>query len=122
MVAEASAASAKPTRAIHPFIPFLIRRFVGLVIVLFFLFVTTFFMVRAIPGDPAILAGGPDAREENLAFIRAELGTDKPVFEQFLVMGRNYLRGDFGTSFQTKQPVALLVQQRIGPTAQLAGI
>jgi peptide/nickel transport system permease protein len=86
-----------------------------------FLLFATFIMVRLIPGDPALLIAGMDqATPERIASIRREIGTDRPWPEQFVQYVQNFARGDFGSSFTTKQPVSSLIRDRIGPSLQLA--
>lgn len=79
-------------------------------------------MVRLIPGDPAVEILGQEATPELIALTRAELGIDKPFLDQFVSYVQNFFRGEFGTSFFTKQPVSALISQRLGPSVQLAAI
>ena len=56
-----------------------------------------FFLVRLIPGDPAEYMLGDYATEENLTALRAELGLNLPIYEQyFRFMGRAFT-GDLGS-------------------------
>ena len=56
-----------------------------------------FFLLRVLPGDPArVIAGGREAAPEQVAEIRAELGLDVPLAEQYLSWVGNFLRGDWG--------------------------
>jgi peptide/nickel transport system permease protein len=50
------------------------------------------------------------------------LGLDQPWPQQLVDYVARALHGDFGVSFATKQPVREIILQRIGPTAQLAGL
>ena len=66
--------------------------------------VLVFAILRIAPGDPALLIlGGEEGddsfTEEQLAALRAKLGTDKPIYIQYLRWVGNMLRGDFGTSY-----------------------
>lgn len=62
-----------------------------------------FFLMRAIPGDPAQYMLGDYATKEALATLRAQLGLDRSLIEQYgLFLGRA-LRGDLGTSVATGQ-------------------
>ena len=56
--------------------------------VLFGIVLVVFLMVRLIPGDPARIMLGTHATEEKLADLRATLGLDQPIWQQFaLFMG-----------------------------------
>jgi peptide/nickel transport system permease protein len=51
--------------------------------VLFGIVLVVFLVVRLIPGDPARIMLGIHASETRLAELRAELGLDRPIWEQF---------------------------------------
>ena len=66
--------------------------------------VLVFGILRIIPGDPALLIlggeeGDDDFTQQQLADLRAKLGTDKPIYVQYMVWVGNMLQGDFGTSY-----------------------
>lgn len=63
-----------------------------------------FFLVRAIPGDPALYMLGDYATPEAVATLRAKLGLDRTLVEQYgLFLGRA-LSGDLGASVVTGRP------------------
>jgi peptide/nickel transport system permease protein len=64
-----------------------------------------FFLSHIVPGDPARLAAGPQARQEQVESVRREYGLDKPVVEQYLIYMKNLFRGDLGKSLQSRRPV-----------------
>lgn len=99
---------------------FLRARLARLVVVLAALMGFTFLMMHMAPGDPARLVAGLDANEQVVAQTRADLGLDRPLWEQFVSYGAGALRGDFGTSFATSEPVGEVIAQRVGPTLELA--
>lgn len=72
-----------------------------------------FFLQRLIPGDPAVALAGDYATPERLAEIRADLGLDEPLLQQYLSWLGGALTGDLGESFRTGQPVADLVFERL---------
>lgn len=78
-----------------------------------------FLLQRLIPGDPAVAIAGDYATEENLARIREELGLDQPLIMQYLTWIGNAFTGNLGTTFQTGQPVAELVLDRLPLTLAL---
>ncbi|MEO3433987.1 ABC transporter permease subunit [Inquilinus sp. CAU 1745] len=66
----------------------------------------TFTLIRLVPGDPILLLAGERAIDpERYARLRAEMGLDKPILEQYAIYIWNVLQGDLGTSVVTKQPV-----------------
>lgn len=93
---------------------------VALVIpVLLGVIVVTFLLVRVLPGDPAQAFVGPNTSEADLEAIRARLGLDAPLWEQFLRYLGGVFVGDFGTSIQTGVPVSVELSTRLAPTLEL---
>lgn len=87
-------------------IAFLLRRIVGLVIVLLGVTIITFTLTQLVPVDPAATALGSNAREEQIQAYRKELGLDQPVVQQYFNYMNRLLHGDLGTSVRTRRPVA----------------
>jgi peptide/nickel transport system permease protein len=81
--------------------------------------VFVFFLLRFAPGDPAAIIAGEDATAAQIASVRAKLGLDRPVLEQFVLWLGGMLQGDFGTSIFSNLPVTRLIAQRIEPTLSL---
>ena len=82
--------------------------------------VVIFSIVRLIPGDPVeIMLGqfGDDAAADTL---RAELGLDRPFYEQYFVWVTDVLTGDWGTSIHTGGSVRDLIFLRFPRSLQLA--
>lgn len=67
--------------------------------------VITFVLTRALPGDPAAYFAGGAATQEAVEQVRAQLGLDKPLPEQFFRYVADLARGELGTSLTTGQPV-----------------
>lgn len=107
-------------RAIGPWPRFLLRRFLGLVVVIAVLAVATFSMVRLIPGDPGLLVAGLNATPDQIQAINHSLGVDKPFLVQLGIYVVNLLHGNLGISFVTKEPVTQVIQQRIGNSIEIA--
>lgn len=68
--------------------------------------VVSFVLTRALPGDPAVYFAGAAADEQSIQQIREALGLDKSLPQQFMIYVGDLLRGDFGQSIMTGQPVA----------------
>lgn len=65
----------------------------------------SFVLVKLIPGDPAVMMLGPFATEGQLAKLRAEMGLEGTIIDQFWIYLINLIQGDLGTSWQTTRPV-----------------
>jgi peptide/nickel transport system permease protein len=74
-----------------------------------------------IPGDPATAILGAFATPENATKLRAELGLDRPLIEQYFTWAGNLVSGDFGRSYALNRPVLDELFERLGPTLLLAG-
>ncbi|MFN8465722.1 MAG: ABC transporter permease [Caldilineaceae bacterium] len=84
---------------------YFLQRLLTSLIVIVGVLALTFFAARVVPSDPARLYAGPRARPEQLAKIRAHLGLDRPLIEQFVVYLVDASHGDWGDSFKTKRSV-----------------
>jgi ABC-type dipeptide/oligopeptide/nickel transport system permease component len=96
------------------------RRLGRLLLTIFLISTIVFFVIRIIPGDPALVVAGMDATQEAIAAIRIKLGTDQPLPAQYLQWLWKVVRFDFGESLISGQPVIKLVFQRFPLTLSLA--
>ncbi len=80
---------------------------IGLVIPTFVgITLLTFAMIRLIPGDPIeLLVGERGLDPQRHAELRAELGLDRPLLEQYGIYIAGVLKGDLGKSISTRQPI-----------------
>ena len=99
---------------------FTLRRLALLVPVLFGLSVLLFAWVRALPGDPARSLLGERATPQGIAAINEAYGFDQPLLQQYLIYVKALLRGDFGDSINTGQPVLGAFIDRFPATMELA--
>ena len=79
-----------------------------------------FFMVRAIPGDPAQIMLGQQANQEQVQQVRENMGLDKPIFVQYGLFLKDAIRGDLGDSIVTGRPVTTELMVRLPATFELA--
>ncbi|MFC4914103.1 ABC transporter permease [Actinomadura gamaensis] len=107
-------------RGANPWLVFFARRLAGMAGVLVTLVVATFVMVQLIPGDPARALAGTDATGAQVEQFRHQLGLDRSLPSQFWSYVTGLLRGDLGTSFQTREPVSDVIGGRLPFTAELA--
>ncbi len=85
---------------------FLVDRLVLMVFVLFGASLLIFLLIHLVPGDPVRGALGIMVSDELIVEMRQRLGLDEPLHVQYLSWLGGVFRGDFGTSFQTLDPVA----------------
>jgi peptide/nickel transport system permease protein len=81
--------------------------------------VVIFSLLYFTPGDPALVLAGEQATPAEVEQVRASLGLDKPPYIRFGTWVGSILQGDLGTSIFTRQPVAMMIGQRLGPTLSL---
>lgn len=83
-----------------------------------------FVAFRIIPGDPVEVMLGPQAQVSDAVKdgMRADLGLDRPVIEQYGAFLGRLLRGDLGESYQLRLPVAEVIGRQLGPTLQLSAL
>lgn len=98
----------------------ILSRLVAAIPVMGVVAIFVFLMLRLSPGDPAAILAGDQATAEVIAAIRADLGLDRPIPEQFVTWLGQLLQGDLGRSVLSKQPVAIMIGQRVEPTLSLA--
>ncbi|MBN9238758.1 MAG: peptide ABC transporter permease [Micrococcales bacterium 70-64] len=98
----------------------ILRRLVNLVIILFVVGTLLFFLIRAIPGDPAVALLGSTAKPEELEALRQDLGLSGPLYLQYLGWFGRVLQGDFGMSIIYDKPVLQVIADHIAPTLTIA--
>lgn len=81
--------------------------------------IVVFFMVRAIPGDPAQLLLGQQATQEQVQQVRENMGLEQPVIVQYGIFLADALRGDLGDSIVTGRPVTTELLARFPATLEL---
>jgi ABC-type dipeptide/oligopeptide/nickel transport system permease component len=95
------------------------RRLAFLPVQLLIVSVIVFFLVRLLPGDPSYLLAGPFATVERVDEVRRRLGLDQPLHVQYVRYLKSVVRGEFGTSWITSQPVLQDIGQRLPATMEL---
>lgn len=93
-----------------------------MVVVIFGVVTVTFFVLRLTAGDPARLMNPPGTPERIVQNVREELGTNQPMFTQYVEYLKGLLRGDLGSSFQGSQPVREEVVRALPNTVALGGL
>jgi peptide/nickel transport system permease protein len=78
-----------------------------------------FLLVHLVPGDPVDLLLGEQAVAADRAELRARLGLDRPLGEQYVTYLRHVLAGNLGASLQSRRPVLSHIGERYGATVEL---
>jgi peptide/nickel transport system permease protein len=76
----------------------------------------TFVLFNMLSGDPARRFAGRHATVEQVQIIRAELGLDRPVPEQYLFFVKQIVTLDFGRSWATKQKISTMLDDGLSAT------
>ncbi len=98
---------------------FFIKKLVYGVIVVLFVTILLFAILKSIPADPIEVMAGERVTGERLKELRAQWGLDKPVYLQYFYWLNNILHGNLGKSIVTKQPVSFLILSRLPYTLAL---
>ena len=101
------------------FLLFLGRRVLWSILVLVGLSIVIFAIARGMPGDPARLALGPRATQEQVADLNSKLGLDRPLYEQYGLFVAGLARGDLGRSLLTERPVNDDIRDTFAATFEL---
>ncbi len=102
-----------------PRMRFVVRRLLVTIPILFAMSLFVFLMIRLVPGDPVRTMLGFRATDENVATVRAALGLDQPLHEQYLAWLAGLLRFDLGQDFVSHVPLTDLLLERLPVTLEL---
>ena len=84
---------------------YIANRLVLTVPILLTVFTLVFFMVRIVPGDPAVAALGDYASKEAVEALRQKMGLNEPLMVQYFRFLAKLLQGDLGTSMISGKPL-----------------
>lgn len=102
---------------------FLIRRLGLMALTLLLTSALIFALTQVLPGDPARLILGRDARPEAIAQLRAQLGLDDPAPLQYARWLARFAGGDWGLAYTVgSAPIRPLVLERLGHSLQLTAL
>jgi peptide/nickel transport system permease protein len=90
---------------------YILKRFVLLLIIIFFVSVASFFLVHLLPGNPTDTILGPDATPANVIIVNHQLGLDKPLWQQYFIWMGHVLQGNLGQSYTTHQTTASIIKE-----------
>lgn len=98
---------------------FILRRLFQSIIVMFSVALIAFLMFRFV-GDPVNQMVGIETTPEQREALRERLGLNDPIMLQFYRFISDAAQGDFGISYQFKQPVAQMISERMPATLELS--
>jgi peptide/nickel transport system permease protein len=101
---------------------FLLRRFGTLLLTLLLTSVLIFAITQLLPGDVARIILGRDASEAAVENLRSQLGLDASASVQYLRWLGDFVRGEWGTSFSSKDSVMPIVLGRTRNSLMLAAL
>src|SRR3546814_14088776 len=101
---------------------FLLQRLAAFAVTLLVASLVIFLVMEVLPGDPAALMLGVNARPDTLAALRAEMGLDPPAAARYLAWLGGLAIGDLGTSYTYGVSVWELVRERLVLSLPLAVI
>jgi peptide/nickel transport system permease protein len=99
---------------------FFLQRLVRFFTVIFGVLLLTFLLIHLVPGDPVEVMLGESASSADREALRAELGLNQPLLQQFGSYLSKFAHGDFGYSIHTKASIAGLIKTRYPATLKLA--
>jgi len=73
----------------------------------------TFFVIRCMPADPVSIMVDPKLGPEVREAMKAQLGLDAPLWQQYLIFWRDLFHLDLGVSFRTREPVIDVIMQKL---------
>ena len=99
---------------------YLLRRLASAVVTLWLLATIVFLIVNVIPGDVGRRVLGPFALKEDVARFNHQIGTDRPLINQYFTSIRRLFTLDFGDSYQTQGAVSKIIFPALFRSGKLA--
>ena len=102
---------------------FIGKRLVVTILTLLLVSVLTFCAFHLIPGDAALLSLGTEASQEQIKALRAAMGLDRSLPEQYFTWLGNFLTGRLGNSARFRGiSISEMIMDRLPVTFSLAGL
>jgi len=92
---------------------YLLKRLIQIIPVLIIVSILIFFMIRLIPGDPALIRLGDKATPKMVENLRIKMGLDKPIIVQYVIFMKNLLKLNLGDSLHYHIPIIELLKKRM---------
>jgi ABC-type dipeptide/oligopeptide/nickel transport system permease component len=75
---------------------YIIRRLLQMIPITLGILTLVFSLIHLIPGDPAVEIAGENARPEDIARVRQQLGLNEPLWQQYVHYLGRLAHGDLG--------------------------
>jgi ABC-type dipeptide/oligopeptide/nickel transport system permease component len=97
-----------------------IRRMIYVLPTLWAVVTFVFFLIRIVPGGPAVAALGSYATSESIRQLEEQMGLDKPILVQYGKFLKDLCQGDLGRSLITNKPISQEISRALPYTLDLA--
>ena len=97
-----------------------IRRMIFVLPTLWAVVTFVFFLIRIVPGGPAVAALGSYATEESIRELEKQMGLNKPILIQYGTFLKDLCQGDLGKSLITRRPISSEIARALPYTLDLA--
>lgn len=107
-------------------IAYIIRRILLMIPTLVAISIISFIIIQLPPGDflttyvAQLSASGETVDQAELDALKERFGLDEPLYKQYFKWASNFLRGDFGHSFEWNKPVSELIGERLSLTVTIS--
>ena len=98
---------------------YLIQRLFISILVVFLVSLFAFSLMQVLPGDPARLALGWEASQDDVDALRRDLNLDKPLLIQYWLWIKDLLNGNFGKSIMYNRPIGNILAERLPRTVAI---
>ncbi len=99
---------------------YILRRLLYTIPVIWGVVTVVFILINVVPGDPARLMLGQRGDPATLAKIRADMGLDLPIYQQYFNFLKDVAKGDLGKSYRSNELVTTALIGRFKATFRLA--
>ncbi|MBU9858403.1 ABC transporter permease [Rahnella bonaserana] len=97
-----------------------VKRLISAIPTLFLVTLMVFSLQKLLPGDPITAMAGEERDPAVIAQLREQYHLNDPIPSQYFHWVGNALRGDFGTSLRTQEPVLQLIASKLPVTLELS--
>jgi peptide/nickel transport system permease protein len=101
---------------------FVVKRIALAIITLFILSLIVFFAAQVLPGDPGREVLGPLAAPSAVSALDHQLGTNRPVIDQYGTWLGHLVTGSFGTSTEYQAPIGPILGKAVVNSLKLAAL
>ncbi len=104
------------------FVPFIVRRLLTSILLIFGITLIAFSITQLVPGDPVAANLGQSAYSDPaiVAAFKKQFGLDQPVYIQYIKYASHLVKGDMGISLSSKRPVTTDLKEYFPATLEIA--